>query len=130
MQQIHRISTLFLKPLLWLAIITVLCLIPAEDLPGKSLTRIPHFDKMVHFGMYFVLAVLLAKPLKALSLPVWPVTLLVSVLAGGLIEILQLTLTSLRSASLFDFIAGIAGAVAGLMAFHVIVKGRWLERYV
>jgi hypothetical protein len=44
----------FWKPLLWLAIICYALFIPAGDLPIKPFLKIPHFDKMVHFGLFFV----------------------------------------------------------------------------
>ena len=121
---------LFIKPLIWLAFIGVLCLMPAEDLPKISIVNHIYFDKVVHFGMYFILAVLLAKPVNKLNLPLWPVILLATVLIGGMIEILQFAVTNYRSASWFDFFADMAGAAAGLLAFNMLVAEKWLERYV
>jgi len=122
--------TLFIKPVIWLAFIGVLCLMPLEDLPQISIVDHIYFDKGVHFMMYFILAVLLAKPVRKLRLPVWPVILLTTVLIGGLIEILQFAVTNYRSASWFDFFADMAGAAAGLLAFNMLVADKWLERYV
>ena len=126
---IHYLK-LFWKPLTWLVIITVLCLLPPQDLPGKSLWRIPHFDKMVHFGMYFILAGLMARPVKTVRVPVWTVTLLTSVFVGGMIEILQFAVTSQRSASWGDFLADMAGAVVGLLLYGWLVAERRWERFI
>jgi VanZ family protein len=123
-------QTLFIKPLIWLAFIGVLCLIPLEDLPNISIVNHIYFDKVVHFGMYFILAVLLAKPVNKLHLPLWPVILLTTVLIGGMIELLQFAITNYRSASWFDFFADLAGATAGLLSFNMMVVGKWWERYV
>jgi len=121
---------LFIKPFIWLLFIAVLSLMPAEDLPKMPMRDLPQFDKMVHFAMYFILAVLLVKPLQRLHLPVLLIVLFISILIGGLIEILQFAITNYRSASWFDFLADMAGAAAGLLAFNMLVAGKWWERYV
>jgi VanZ family protein len=126
----YKSITLFVKPIIWLCIIFALCLMPVEDLPGKSLGRIPHFDKLVHFGMYFILAVLIFRPLKSLKLRVWPVTLLISLLIGGMIEILQFAITNYRSASWGDFSSDFAGAVVGLLVYGLLVSGKRWERFL
>ncbi|MGE4586547.1 MAG: hypothetical protein AB7D05_04320, partial [Mangrovibacterium sp.] len=38
--------------LLWLLFITLLCLLPQQELP--QVEGIPHLDKLVHFGLYFI----------------------------------------------------------------------------
>lgn len=73
--------------------------------------------------MYFILAVLLVRPLKTLKLPVWFLTLLISVIVGGVIEILQYVITTYRSANWGDFGADVAGAVGGLVVYGWIVPG-------
>ncbi len=120
---------LYFRPILWLAWITFLCLVPTEDIPGAGLINIPGFDKLVHFGMYFVLAVLLYRPFILQHLPPLPLILLVTVIVGGLIELLQLYLTSYRSASLYDFLADLAGAASGWWAYWLMIKGKSWERY-
>lgn len=120
---------LFIKPFIWLLFIAVLSLMPAEDLPKVPLRDLPQFDKMIHFAMYFMLAVLLVKPLQRLHLPVWLIVLLTSIIIGGLIEILQFAITNYRSASWFDFLADITGAIAGVLAYGMMVSGKWWERY-
>ena len=120
---------LFIKPFIWLLFIAVFSLMPPEDLPNVPLSDLPQFDKMIHFAMYFMLAVLLVKPLKRLQLPVWLIVLLISIFIGGLIEILQFAITNYRSASWFDFLADITGAIAGVLVYGMMVSGKWWERY-
>jgi VanZ family protein len=129
MYNLNRNLTLFIKPFIWLVIIAVLCLMPGNDLPRIPLSNLPQFDKLVHFMMYFILALLLVKPLRRLQLPVWVIVLVISVLIGGLIEILQYAITNLRSASWFDFFADIAGTITGLLTYGMLVAGKWWERY-
>lgn len=129
MYNLYSKLALFMKPFIWLLFIAVLSLMPAEDLPKMPLRDLPQYDKMVHFTMYFILAVLLVKPLIILQYPVWLVVLFISVLIGGLIEILQFAITNYRSASWFDFVADITGAITGLLAFGKLVAGKSWERY-
>ena len=49
--------------LLWTIIIFVLCVMPSDDLPNPRFD-IPHIDKVVHFGMYFVSSLLMMYPLE------------------------------------------------------------------
>lgn len=121
---------LFLKPAFWLAFITILCLMPAEDLPRVKAFEFPHFDKVVHFGMYFIFALLMVRPLKINRWPVWPVTILSSMFVGGVIEILQFAFTYQRFASWGDFAADMTGALAGLVAYVFLVKDKPWERFV
>jgi VanZ family protein len=130
MHHLIKTLTLFIKPALWLCIIVTLCLMPPQDIPGKSLMRVPHFDKMVHAGMYFVLALLIIRPFKTFRIPVWTGTLAFSLFIGGIIEILQWAVTSERSASWGDFSADMAGALAGLLIYGWLVAGRKWERYL
>jgi VanZ family protein len=129
-KHIFRNISLFVKPIVWLAIIAVLCFMPAEDIPQTPLFRIPHFDKLVHFGMYFILVVLLSRPVKTVRLPVCLTTLLISVFIGGLIEVLQVAITSTRSANWGDFFADFAGAIIGLLVYGMLVEGKHWEKYV
>ena len=129
MDNLYSKLALFIKPFIWLIFIAVLSLMPAEDLPKVPMWNLPQFDKLVHFTMYFILAVLLAKPLIKLELLVWSIVLFISVLIGGLIEILQFAITNYRSASWFDFLADITGAIIGLLAYGKLVSGKWWERY-
>jgi VanZ family protein len=130
MRHFFKLITLFVKPLVWLVFIAVLCFMPAEDIPKTPLILIPHFDKLVHFGMYFILAVLLIRPLRFFRMPVWPVTLLISVFIGGMIEILQFAITDTRSASWGDFFADTAGAIVGLLVYEWLVNGKRWERFI
>ena len=48
---------------IWFLIIFVLCALPGEDIPDPRL-NIPHLDKVVHFGMFFIFSLLLICPLE------------------------------------------------------------------
>jgi VanZ family protein len=93
---------------------------PPSGIPELSIfSGIPFFDKWVHAGLFFVLSMLLLTGLGKQKLrlpgrfaPVWPV-LLLCVLYGMATELFQLFPFTGRQASLYDWIADIAGSTAG-----------------
>lgn len=77
---------------IWISIIFILCAMPDEDIPDPHL-NIPHLDKVVHFGMFFILALLINLPLELhTAIPpkrIYTIAVLITFVYGGLIEILQ-----------------------------------------
>ena len=119
----------FWKPGIWLIIICYLSLMPANEFPRISLFNFPGFDKLVHFGFYFILSLFLFKPFsKVLTYPV-TCTIVTAALAGGLIEILQKEYTTSRHADVFDFLADLAGILAAVIFYILSIRGRRTERY-
>jgi len=99
-----------------------LSLLPPNDLP--HVTVFEGFDKVVHFLMYFPLAILLCwnfgadkKNNRIFS------ALGVAVLWGIFMEFMQLTMHLGRSFSWFDELANFVGATCGIWLFAAIVKG-------
>ncbi len=115
-----HLTLLKVLTLVWAFLITLLCIIPQEDLPKAG--GIPHFDKFVHFVLYFVLTFL--------SLFIFwgskQSRRVISVLIPGifvfslLIEIMQGILPFGRTFSFVDLLANLSGIVAGLLLFHRI----------
>jgi VanZ family protein len=100
----------------WVLIIAVLCIIPQEDLPKAG--GIPHFDKLVHFVLYFILAVLSLFVFHA-SKPSAKIFLLLSIFIFSLfIEVMQGILPFGRSFSGTDLLANLSGILAGLLLFQ------------
>jgi VanZ family protein len=93
------------------AFILYVSLISSESIEKVTLFNIPFFDKIVHFGMYFVLmAVIILENRKAIkSTRELFLISIIPFLYGALIEILQSSLTVSRSASLYDIIFNSAG---------------------
>lgn len=119
----------FLKPALWIIVVAFLSLLPGDDLPQDSfLSRIPHFDKLVHAGMYFFLCIFLISPFEKLRVGKGYITsFVVSVILGGLFEILQITITRNRSGNIPDLIADAVGALLALLFFSLFVSGKRME---
>lgn len=103
----------------WIVIIFVLCAMPKEDIPDPHL-NIPHLDKVVHFGMFFILSLLLTYPLElhsSLSLKqIYLTAIGMSFAYGGLIEILQHYFFN-RGGDVWDLLADIAGGIAGCLCY-------------
>lgn len=102
----------------WAAIIFGACLIPGRDVPSFTIFR---FDKVLHFGIFGLLAFLLLfrfqKP-KILNqgLVIW----LVCSAYGYLIEVLQGSgITEGRSFDNYDALADSMGAVLGVFCFFI-----------
>ena len=86
------------------------------------LNGIPNFDKIVHFGMYFVLmSVIIIEHRKNIKNPANLFLLaLIPLSYGILMEILQLTLTSTRSGDFYDALADAAGVLASVLLWLII----------
>lgn len=116
----------FWKPALWLALICYSLFIPAKELPVKPLFSIPHFDKMVHFTLFFVFCILLLRPLKRLKLNYYLLAPLISIVLGGLLEFTQQLFSKSRSSDIYDFLANSLGILAAVLFYYLFVsKKKW-----
>lgn len=101
---------------IWLLLITLLCMIPQEELPNAG--GIPHIDKLVHFVLYFVLSVLalfvLSKHKSSRKLAIIATIFIFSFL----IEIMQEIMPFGRAFSFTDLIANLSGILTGLLLFQ------------
>jgi VanZ family protein len=99
-----------------------LSLTNAENFENVQLIKMPNLDKLVHFGMYFVLMSViiiehrnnLANPIKLLLLAIIPLSY------GILMEILQLTLTRSRSGDMIDALFDAGGILAAILLWLLI----------
>lgn len=125
----------YIKTLLLLAIITLVSLINLNKIDAPALVKIPHLDKLVHFGMYATLTftflwenyarhhyqVIVS---KALTIGI------LSALFGILMEISQQLITNYRSGNAWDELANITGVVCGWIAFKILKQNTWLRANV
>ena len=79
----------------------------AKEVKGSVVNLFPHVDKVAHFGIFFILAIIMD---KAFKLPLYAQILLLAGY-GAAIEIMQDALPY-RQASIADFIADFAGAAS------------------
>lgn len=127
----------YLPAIVWTLIILLLTLMPAADVPNTFMSRIPHFDKLVHAGIFALFVILWYacirkyfkvkypqdkdkhfRPVTALAL-----IILIAIILGILIEITQKEWTSIhRDFEWFDWVADIIGAFFGGAVANEIFK--------
>ncbi len=89
--------------------------------PGSSWLEIPHLDKVAHFGLFLVQAILLrmagvTAPLAFLAALAW----------GGIDEVHQRFVPG-RAAELGDWMADAVGAAVGILAWRLIRLAHTLD---
>lgn len=112
----------FAPAVIWFIISLILLTLPANDLPHSSLFDLPYFDKLVHFGMFFLLTVLFSYPFS--KLPVEDVTIsdifnkiaFFIILYGIIMEFVQKYFTAGRTFDITDILFDAIGTVVGLLA--------------
>lgn len=108
----------------WTGLVLYGSLGSAGDLPAMGwFGRIPHFDKLVHFGFYcgeVTLLLLLVNPRRQGKI----VLVATVILLSGVIELIQPYFG--RSRDLADFAANAAGALTGTLLARYL--GPWLTR--
>ncbi|MDR2953483.1 MAG: VanZ family protein [Prevotella sp.] len=96
------------------------CLIPNDDIPEVGFEFFIPTDKIVHFLMYFGLAIVASfnyiydKNGHIIILKLIVFAILIPILYGGLIEIIQAKFFPPRSGDWYDFLADTLGALATL----------------
>lgn len=114
-----------INSILWAVIILILCSAPSSSFPSGKFFSIPHFDKVVHFGLYlvFALLMLLELPKGRVRPGSAAVRVLVAVVYGLLIELMQLLVFRGRGAEYQDFMANTLGAVSALGLHKLLLGG-------
>ena len=103
----------------WVIIIGILCFTPGNEFK-KVHIPIPYFDKIVHFGMFFILAFLI-KGLywkNYISNRVYISYILLAALYGVIIEIVQYNWIYMRSGDWVDWFFDCAGIIVSLTVFR------------
>lgn len=110
--------------ILWALFVFIMCCADLGDV-GDSPMFFPGFDKLTHTGFFFTLVVLVCngiirqqKPTR-LSYKQAVLVALLAIIFGGLIEILQLTIFTWRSADWSDLFADSLGACMGIFSVMV-----------
>lgn len=100
----------------------VLSLLPKSSLPEMKLD-IPYMDKLIHFGMYFILLVIISwesgeTDPKSLVFRGLMLVLLLSICT----EAAQRFFFAGRSFEILDIVANIIGSISGIYFFRIILK--------
>jgi len=116
---ITRKNTLLCRNIIWAGVIFFLCAIPSDSIPDPKL-NIPQLDKVVHFGMFFIMAIFLCSELRYQTRlspqAVYSIAIGFSFVYGGLIEILQFNYFH-RGGEWWDLVADVLGAVVGCLLY-------------
>ena len=112
----------YFKSIVWIVIILIISLSKIKTNEEINSLDLP-LDKIAHFFMYFILTILIlwdtnfkkSKNKKSKIL----ITLLFINLYGIFIEVLQLKLTTYRSAEFLDFIANFSGSLIAAISFYI-----------
>ncbi|MBI9068073.1 MAG: VanZ family protein [Salinivirgaceae bacterium] len=120
----NQFIKLYYKLIVWTLVIAYLCFSPADEFKKVHIT-IPHFDKLVHFGMFFIAGILLSmlyrqKPtlIHKLWLP------LLFLWYAVMIEVIQHFYIYTRSGDSMDGLADILGLFIGWWLFNLLSKKR------
>ena len=109
------------KTIVWLAIVFFLSTMKVSDMPKVSLVNIPHFDKIIHFLMYFILATIWLiddyKQRTNFQLRKLVVVFISSAIYGISMELIQKLLVQERSGDLLDALANTFGLIVAFLLF-------------
>lgn len=119
--------------ILWALFVFIMCTANLGDV-GDSPMFFPGFDKLTHTGFFFTLVVLYCNGVIRQQKPIafsYKQAVLVTVFAiifGGLIEILQLTIFTWRSADWSDLFADTLGTCMGIFSVMVTIGAIGYEK--
>lgn len=113
-----------------IAIILLVTFLSFFKPPSTDLDNVPGIDKLVHTGMYFVMASFLwwefYKGQKNTHAPIWHAwvgAFLCPLLYGGIVELLQEYCTKHRGGEWLDFAANSAGVIiAAVVGYYFLPK--------
>ncbi|RXQ95121.1 VanZ family protein [Ancylomarina salipaludis] len=119
-------TNLLIRNIIWAMVIFVLCSVPGNDLPHTAMFEIPYFDKMVHFGLFFVMGIFLVAELRYQTnlsrIHIALITFAFITIYGGTIEILQERYFVDRSGDYWDLLADVAGGICSVLLFPFLKK--------
>lgn len=115
---------------IWISLITYASLTPPGNVP--KIDFFPHFDKVVHFGIYFVLSILTIPVVikKKHYNKAYLLASIFSITTGIFFEWLQNYMAQGRTASLYDAIANMVGAIIGVLFYQLFIRNKWIEKIV
>lgn len=118
----------FVIALVWALVIFGMCCMPGRYIPSTDWLELFKADKWVHASIFFILQILMMRVLylKQTSVFLYVIIFFSVVAYGGLLEIMQATLFSQRSADWYDFIANTFGVVMAVLLFKPLKSKLWL----
>ncbi len=118
----------FLPGIIWFTISCYLLAVPGDELPDTGFFDIPFFDKIVHFGMFFLLTFLFCYPytLYYKSFSLWKKSAykiaFIAICYGIAMEYVQKYFVMGRSFDLIDIVFDTLGCVSGVIGIQIVDK--------
>src|SRR5689334_20583292 len=119
---------------LWALFVLVMCSIKIGDNVTHEALFFPGFDKLVHSGFFFILVILWCNGIirqqnvRPISYKTAALVTFISILFGGLIELLQLTIFTWRNGEWPDLFADATGASMGILGVLIIDRAKNHEK--
>ena len=104
--------------------------IPASEIPDQPFLKIPHFDKIVHFLLFFILCILMFRPVKTLTLNYYFWAPLATLVFAAVLEFLQQKITKSRHSDIYDFVANTSGLLTATIVYRYFISRKKLEKLV
>lgn len=114
----------FIYTFVWSITILVFCLMPSSSI-SRVHVPVQSFDKVLHFLIFLIFTWTLtygftsSTDQRGLSLKCTIICFVISVLYGGLIEVLQYILTQDRHGDWFDLLADAVGVIVALLTYRL-----------
>lgn len=111
----------FIPGIAWFFLVAVLVFLPGSDLPKIEWLGIPHFDKLVHAGLFGGIVFLFCMPFfrgysyKAKCVLIFLLISLLTILWGLAVEFIQKYFVYGRSFDWYDWLADSVGVVCALI---------------
>jgi VanZ family protein len=111
----------FWKPICWAVLISILSIMPTDDIDSHNWFIFPHQDKLLHLLFYGIFAFLLLRSLLAYfnkSRSAWFLSLVVFLiifLYGMIIEIIQERFIPSRQGEIMDMFFNLTGCIIGIL---------------
>lgn len=104
------------------AIILILSFTNASSFPDIDFIRIPYLDKIVHFGLYFLLmfVIIIEHRKSFLNTRILILISLIPIFFGAFIELGQSGLTNSREGDILDIIFNSSGVVCATLLWLVV----------
>ncbi|PZP49864.1 MAG: hypothetical protein DI598_06840 [Pseudopedobacter saltans] len=115
----------FIPALLWAILIYVLLTLPGKDFEDSPFEGIPHFDKVVHMGLFGAQVFWLCLPLAKRYTPKASVLLWMTfftIVFGIVMEYVQKYFTTDRSFDWTDMVADSVGAILSYFCMRYIFR--------
>ncbi|MBW6479574.1 MAG: VanZ family protein [Bacteroidales bacterium] len=123
-----------LPAIVWTIVIFFIIAIPGSSIPESPLFLIPHFDKIVHTGIFLLLGIFSAYGFfkqgnkKFIKRNAYTLAVVFCVLYGGLTEVIQHFYIAERTGELADIIANTTGSATGVLLFYFLRKTNRLQK--